>query len=110
MKILEEQWINEQLPDHLKDDAIEKEIGRVEAEIEAKKKVNNVNKDKNIDNEEEGVESALLIEREREEEKLKERLGPLNAVIIDFYLWDYAKRESEAMKSIPIHKTTTHFY
>lgn len=34
----------------------------------------------------------------------------LNSILIDFYLWDYAKSHSENMKHIPIHKTITKFY
>lgn len=35
---------------------------------------------------------------------------PFNAIVIDFYLWDYAKASSAKMDHIPIHKTMTHFY
>lgn len=34
----------------------------------------------------------------------------INSIVIDFYLWDYAKDHGEAMKDIPIHKTRTFFY
>lgn len=36
--------------------------------------------------------------------------NPFNAIVIDFYLWDYAKAFSSKMDHIPIHKTTTIFY
>lgn len=36
--------------------------------------------------------------------------APINAIVIDFYLWDYAKAFSAKMDHIPIHKTMTHFY
>jgi hypothetical protein len=36
--------------------------------------------------------------------------APFNAVVIDFYLWDYAKASSAKMDHIPIHKPITHFY
>jgi hypothetical protein len=34
----------------------------------------------------------------------------VNAIIIDFYLWDYAKEHSADIHSIPIHKTRSIFY
>ena len=34
----------------------------------------------------------------------------INAVILDFYLWDLAKAKREAMSSIPIHRTRSIFY
>ena len=37
-------------------------------------------------------------------------IGPFNAIVIDFYLWDYAKASSAKMDHIPIHKPITHFY
>lgn len=33
-----------------------------------------------------------------------------NAVMIDFYLWDYAKAHSAAMEHIPIHRVRSVFY
>lgn len=36
--------------------------------------------------------------------------APFNAIVIDFYLWDYAKAHSSKMDHIPIHKTMTIFY
>lgn len=36
--------------------------------------------------------------------------SPFNAIVIDFYLWDYAKAHSSKMDYIPIHKTLTIFY
>lgn len=36
--------------------------------------------------------------------------APFNSIVIDFYLWDYAKAHSKDMDHIPIHKTTTIFY
>lgn len=36
--------------------------------------------------------------------------NPFNAIVIDFYLWDYAKDFSSKMDHIPIHKTLTVFY
>lgn len=46
------------------------------------------------------------------QEKMKgtETTDPVNAIVIDFYLWTYAKDQSEAMKHIPIHKPKTIFY
>jgi len=35
---------------------------------------------------------------------------PINAIVIDFYLWTYAKAHAQDMKHIPIHKTRTIFY
>lgn len=35
---------------------------------------------------------------------------PINSVIIDFYLWDYATRHPEDMKGCPEHKTRSIFY
>ncbi|KAI9139097.1 hypothetical protein BKA69DRAFT_1176863 [Paraphysoderma sedebokerense] len=34
----------------------------------------------------------------------------LNAILIDFFVWDYAKRHSEELEKIPIHRTRTMFY
>lgn len=34
----------------------------------------------------------------------------INAILIDFYTWDLAKANSEAIKHIPVHKTRTIFY
>ena len=34
----------------------------------------------------------------------------VNAVIIDYYLWDFAKRELEGITEFPFHKTRTIFY
>ncbi|KAI8324214.1 hypothetical protein GQ54DRAFT_79689 [Martensiomyces pterosporus] len=34
----------------------------------------------------------------------------VNAILLDFYIWDYAKENSEAMKDIPIHLTRSIFY
>ncbi|KAJ1765822.1 hypothetical protein IW139_003232 [Coemansia sp. RSA 353] len=34
----------------------------------------------------------------------------VNAILIDFYMWDYAKAHPEAMASIPIHLTRSIFY
>lgn len=42
--------------------------------------------------------------------KTSQKIIHLNAIIIDFYLWDYAKAHSEDMNNIPIHKTRTIFY
>lgn len=36
--------------------------------------------------------------------------APFNSIVIDFYLWDYAKAHSKDMDHIPIHKTMTIFY
>jgi len=35
---------------------------------------------------------------------------PLNAIVIDFYLWTFAKEHSNELKTIPIHKTRSVFY
>ncbi|KAJ1905549.1 hypothetical protein LPJ81_001867 [Coemansia sp. IMI 209127] len=34
----------------------------------------------------------------------------VNAILIDFYLWDYAKEQAQAMRAIPIHLTRSIFY
>ena len=34
----------------------------------------------------------------------------INAITIDFYLWDYAKLHAEEMKDIPIHRTRSIYY
>ncbi|KAI9506019.1 hypothetical protein BX070DRAFT_187652 [Coemansia spiralis] len=34
----------------------------------------------------------------------------VNAILIDFYLWDYAKEHPESMRSVPIHLTRSVFY
>jgi hypothetical protein len=58
---------------------------------------------------------SVELTRRRAEELLKERIdykldSPFNAIVIDFYLWDYAKAFSSKMDHIPIHKTLTIFY
>lgn len=50
------------------------------------------------------------MEKQRKESGLKLPEQPLNAIVIDFYLWTYAKANSEQMKHIPIHKTKSVFY
>lgn len=35
---------------------------------------------------------------------------PPNAILIDFYLWDYAKQNQEQIKQWPIHRIRTFFY
>ncbi|KAI3641355.1 hypothetical protein MIR68_000485 [Amoeboaphelidium protococcarum] len=34
----------------------------------------------------------------------------VNAILVDFFLWDYAKQESQSMSDIPIHKTRCIYY
>ncbi|KAJ2714756.1 hypothetical protein H4R19_001559 [Coemansia spiralis] len=34
----------------------------------------------------------------------------VNAILLDFYLWDYAKEHAQDMRSIPIHHTRSVFY
>jgi hypothetical protein len=46
----------------------------------------------------------------REEKEEGEGGAPLNAIVIDFYLWTFAKEHGHAMKHIPIHKTRSVFY
>eukprot|EP01116_Phalansterium_solitarium_P024396 TRINITY_DN8937_c0_g1_i1.p1 TRINITY_DN8937_c0_g1~~TRINITY_DN8937_c0_g1_i1.p1 ORF type:complete len:336 (+),score=93.01 TRINITY_DN8937_c0_g1_i1:95-1102(+) len=36
--------------------------------------------------------------------------APLNAIVIDFYLWGYAKDHAQKLAHIPIHRTRTTFY
>ncbi|RKP14456.1 hypothetical protein BJ684DRAFT_19145 [Piptocephalis cylindrospora] len=43
-------------------------------------------------------------------QELQEKGIHTNAVLLDFFLWDYAKRESESLKSIPIHHTRSIWY
>lgn len=33
-----------------------------------------------------------------------------NAILIDFYLWDSAKKHEERLQAIPIHRTRSYFY
>ncbi|ORZ36313.1 UPF0553 protein C9orf64-like protein [Catenaria anguillulae PL171] len=35
---------------------------------------------------------------------------PLNAVMLDFYIWDYAKARQEEMHEVPIHRTRSVYY
>jgi hypothetical protein len=35
---------------------------------------------------------------------------PINAILLDFYLWDYAKAHPDALRHIPIHRTRSIFY
>ncbi|KAL7751059.1 hypothetical protein RI367_003639 [Sorochytrium milnesiophthora] len=34
----------------------------------------------------------------------------VNSILIDFFLWDYAKQHADELKNIPIHRTKTIFY
>lgn len=34
----------------------------------------------------------------------------VNSVLIDYYLWNYAKSNSSSMAHLPIHRTLTIFY
>ncbi|KAI9206437.1 UPF0553 protein C9orf64-like protein [Polychytrium aggregatum] len=34
----------------------------------------------------------------------------VNAILIDFYVWDYSKREEDKMKHLPIHRTRSIYY
>mmetsp|Transcript_44738 Transcript_44738/g.112774 ORF Transcript_44738/g.112774 Transcript_44738/m.112774 type:complete len:105 (+) Transcript_44738:210-524(+) len=36
--------------------------------------------------------------------------SPLNSIVLDFYLWDYAKLHSAEMASFPIHRTRSIYY
>ena len=42
--------------------------------------------------------------------KSEEDTEPLNSILIDFYLWEYAKNKQGDIQHIPIHNTTTIFY
>lgn len=53
---------------------------------------------------------ALEIMSTQKQEDTQAHKTPFNAIVIDFYLWDYAKVSSAKMDHIPIHKTMTHFY
>ncbi|XP_028658255.1 queuosine salvage protein isoform X2 [Erpetoichthys calabaricus] len=44
------------------------------------------------------------------EQKEGQRSEDINSVIIDFFLWHYAKRHQEEMAHIPIHHTRTIYY
>ncbi|KAI9599390.1 hypothetical protein BDF19DRAFT_428571 [Syncephalis fuscata] len=35
---------------------------------------------------------------------------PINAILLDFYLWDFAKDNAEALSFIPVHRTRSIFY
>lgn len=35
---------------------------------------------------------------------------PLNGVVIDFFLWGYAKKHSTEMRYIPIHRVRSIYY
>ena len=51
-----------------------------------------------------------IMAQEKDVTETKGSGGTFNAIVIDFYLWDYAKASSAKMEHIPIHKTTTYFY
>jgi hypothetical protein len=51
---------------------------------------------------------AAVLAGEASEERRAE--APLNAIVIDFYLWTFAKEHGPAMRHIPIHKTRSVFY
>jgi hypothetical protein len=36
--------------------------------------------------------------------------SPINAILLDFYLWDFAKDSEEALSSVPTHRTRSIFY
>jgi len=36
--------------------------------------------------------------------------GPLNAIVIDYYLWNFAKEHQQEMRHVPIHKTRSVYY
>lgn len=61
------------------------------------------------------VYSLLQLIRRRMVEIIKENGGelggePLNGVVIDFFLWGYAKEHSKEMEDIPIHKVRSIYY
>merc|ERR1711879_145092 len=56
--------------------------------------------------------SVELVKRKMMQLAEQEKNQPtqLNAIVIDFYLWDKAKDIGKNMNHIPIHKTITKFY
>ncbi|RKP23574.1 UPF0553 protein C9orf64-like protein [Syncephalis pseudoplumigaleata] len=37
-------------------------------------------------------------------------LPPINAILLDFYLWDFAKDNAQALCNVPVHRTRSIFY
>lgn len=56
------------------------------------------------------LKQVMLEELKKKEQHLTPQKEPLNAVVIDYYLWDFAKKHSKELETIPIHKTRTIFY
>jgi hypothetical protein len=63
--------------------------------------------------------SCIKLIKRRMEEILREQssnestnnsVDPLNSVVIDFFLWGYAKKHSREMEHIPIHRVRGIFY
>ncbi|KAL6050688.1 Queuosine salvage protein [Balamuthia mandrillaris] len=51
------------------------------------------------------------LEKEEEGQDTKEwKSHPLNAIVIDFYLWDSAKENASLMKHLPIHRVRSIYY
>lgn len=51
-----------------------------------------------------------IIRRLKEEENGESSSIHVNAILIDFYLWDFAKREADVVRAFPIHLTRGVFY
>ena len=62
------------------------------------------------------IRAASIYSVELVKRKLNELLAgntdikPANAILIDFYLWDYAQDYKQAMSVLPIHYTYSVFY
>jgi len=56
--------------------------------------------------------SVELLRRKIDELKIERQQGDIlvNSVILDFFLWDYAKNQPSLMSDFPFHKTSTIFY
>lgn len=44
------------------------------------------------------------------EKKGEKNSGEINSILLDYYLWDYARDHREDMKEIPFHRTRCIYY
>jgi hypothetical protein len=56
------------------------------------------------------TEGNIENQNENESDSNSIQKQPLNAVVIDYYLWNFAKQHTQLLENIPIHKTKTIFY
>jgi hypothetical protein len=57
----------------------------------------------------------LLVEKIKEimdsdRDRYSKQIPYINSIVLDFFLWDYAKENSDALASFPIHRTRSIYY